>query len=63
MCQLIEEFGLDVTKPKNLNLNGKKKDPKRQDGDELYETMLHAAAGYCDAQMTRFLIGKGTCFA
>jgi hypothetical protein len=64
LCQLIDEFGLDVTKPKklNLNLNGKKKDTKKKGGNDLYETMLHVAAGYCDPQTVRFIIAKGTRF-
>jgi hypothetical protein len=59
-CQLIDKFGLDVTKPQKLNLNGNQKDRKEKPGNDLFETMLHVAAGYCDVQAVRFLLEKGT---
>jgi hypothetical protein len=57
MRSVIEEFGLDVTKPQSAGF-GKKKF-KTNGGDGVHETMLHVAAASCDVLTVRYLIEKG----
>lgn len=59
MRNLIEKFGLDVTKPRKLN---PKKDAKTVGKTANFETMLHVAAGLCDVYLIDWLLGRGAIF-
>jgi hypothetical protein len=56
MRHAIEDFSLDVNAPEKSISKRKQKD----EGPN-FETMLHVAAGSCDADLVLFLLGQGTC--
>lgn len=57
MQNLIENYALDVNKPRKLNL---KKDAKVASLKvPNFETILHSAAGACDVATVDWLLAKG----
>jgi ankyrin repeat protein len=59
MRSLIEKYDLDVTKPRRSN---SKKDTKMAK-DTNFETMLHVAAGSCDAALVDWLLDRGKVYS
>jgi hypothetical protein len=55
MRRWIEKFGLDVTKPRNLNPKNAAKASKEMN----FETLLHVAAASCDAELIDWLLFRG----
>lgn len=60
MKRVVTENDLDVNKPQKLAVPTEdKKASKAVKEPQNFETMLHAAAGACDQETVKFLIGRG----